>query len=103
MCSLDVNLQVYDSGPALALNDVIEVVGFLSVDPGLCVPSEEMEDEAAELHNKPGSLVPRLHAVSVRKLQHNNPLLEVTFHSSAGTPRFLPLYVYGIDGHRFQM
>jgi hypothetical protein len=29
--------------------------------------------------------------------------LEVTFHSSAGTPRFLPLYVYGIDGHRFQM
>lgn len=75
-------VKVYDSDPALALNDVIEVVGFLSVDPGLCAMSEEMEDEGAQLHNKPGSLVPRLHAVSVRKLQHNNPLLELTLHSS---------------------
>lgn len=79
-------MQVYDSDPVLALNDMIEVAGFLSVDLGLCLMSEEMEDEGAQLHSKPGSLVPRLHAVSVRKLQHNNPLLELTLHSSAGTP-----------------
>jgi hypothetical protein len=89
-------VQVYDSDPALALNDVIEAVGFLSVDPGLGVIPEEMEDEGTQLHNKPGSLVPRLHAVSVRKLQHNNPLLEPTLHSSAGTPCFLLLCFYGI-------
>jgi hypothetical protein len=86
---------VYDSDPAFALNEVIEVVGFLSVDPGLCVLSEEMEDEGAQLDNKPGSLVPRLHAVSVRKLQHINPLLEATLHSSAGTPCCLLMYFYG--------
>jgi hypothetical protein len=79
-------VQVYDSDPVLALNDMIEVAGFLSVDLGLCLMSEEMEDEGAQLHSKPGSLVPRLHAVCVRKLQHNNPLLELTLHSSAGTP-----------------
>ncbi|XP_033610170.1 mini-chromosome maintenance complex-binding protein isoform X3 [Cryptotermes secundus] len=76
-------VKVYDSDPALALNDMIEVVGFLSVDPRLCLISEEMEDEGAQFHNLPGSLVPRLHAVSVRKLKHNNPLLELNFCSSA--------------------
>jgi len=67
-------------GSTLVLNDVIEVVGFLSVDPALSIASvssrEEVdEDEETHLHNQPGSLVPRLHAVSVHRLHHSNPLL----------------------------
>jgi hypothetical protein len=74
---------VYDGDSTFALNDVIEVVGFLSVTPTLCVFSDEMEeDEETCLHSQPASLVPRLHAVNVRKLQHNNPLWHPTVCSS---------------------
>lgn len=74
---------MYDSDSTLVLNDVIEVVGFLSVDPTLSAATvsstEEIgKDEETHLHNQPWSLVPRLHAVSVRKLHHNNPLLHPT-------------------------
>lgn len=77
---------MYDTDSTVVLNDVIEVVGFLSVDPALSVSSvgtEEMEDdEETHLHNQPVSLVPRLHAVYVRKLCHNNPLLHPTLCST---------------------
>ncbi|XP_067000687.2 mini-chromosome maintenance complex-binding protein isoform X3 [Anabrus simplex] len=62
-----------------ALNDVLEVVGFISLDPALgCDVSEGDEDAMdieAQAHNPPTSLVPRLHAVAIRKLQHCNPLV----------------------------
>jgi len=74
---------VYDDDSTFALNDVIEVVGFLSVTPTLCVFSDEMEeDEETCIQSQPSSLVPRLHAVYVRKLQHNNPLWHPNFCSS---------------------
>ncbi|GFG32310.1 hypothetical protein Cfor_02707 [Coptotermes formosanus] len=76
-------VKVYDGDSTFALNDIIEVVGFLSATPTLCVFSNEMEeDEEMCLHSQPASLVPRLHAVNVRKLQHNNPLLHPTLCSS---------------------
>lgn len=68
---------------------MIEVVGFLSVDPALSgefqqekdpliAPQIESEVETIT-HNPPPSLVPRLHAVYVKKLQHCNPLVPETF------------------------
>ncbi|XP_050095466.1 mini-chromosome maintenance complex-binding protein [Anopheles aquasalis] len=64
------------------LNTVIEAVGFLSVHPALdgagdVADMEAFEDEMSEHQatHPPPSLIPRLHAISVRKLTHTNPLL----------------------------
>jgi hypothetical protein len=73
---------VYEGDSTFALNDVIEVVGFLSVTPTLCVFSDEMEEDEMNLDSPPASLVPRLHAVYVRKLQHNNPLWQAAVCNS---------------------
>lgn len=65
---------------------MIEIVGFLSVDPALSGefqpekdplldPVSETEAEILT-HNPPPSLVPRLHAVYVKKLNHCNPLID---------------------------
>lgn len=63
---------------------MIEVIGFLSVDPALSgefqeknslEPVSETEVEIIT-HNPPPSLVPRLHAVFVKKLEHCNPLVK---------------------------
>lgn len=65
---------------------MIEVVGFLSVDPTLSgefksetdpLVDPEIESEVETItHNPPPSLVPRLHAVYVKKLEHCNPLVK---------------------------
>lgn len=65
---------------------MIEVVGFLSVDPALSgefqqekdpLLDPEIESDAETItHNPPPSLVPRLHAVYIKKLEHCNPLVE---------------------------
>lgn len=78
--------QVYDDNDNLKINDMVEVIGFLSVHPAL---SGEFQPEKnsfleptcetdAEIltHNPPPSLVPRLHAVYVKKLDHCNPLIQ---------------------------
>ncbi|XP_045495918.1 mini-chromosome maintenance complex-binding protein [Colias croceus] len=78
-------IKIYDDSENLKLNDMIEVVGFLSVDPALSgefqpdknsliEPTTETEAETIT-HNPPPSLVPRLHAVYVKKLDHCNPLV----------------------------
>lgn len=77
--------QIYDESDNLKLNEMIEVVGFLSVDPALSGefqpeknplldPQSETDVETIT-HNPPPSLVPRLHAVYVKKLEHCNPLV----------------------------
>lgn len=68
---------------------MIEVVGFLSVDPALSgefqpetdALLEPLSESEAEIltHNPPPSLVPRLHAVYVKKLNHCNPLVQENF------------------------
>lgn len=84
-------VKVYESLADVKLNAVIEVVGILSVDPSLAEftqtskpsGSEEMvglsPDEVMEVEhlakNPPPSLVPRIHAVWIKKLSHNNPCL----------------------------
>jgi len=58
----------------IKLNDVIEVVGIVSLDPNLAVP--DVDDEMGSSPSlPPPSLVPRLHALTFTHLSHNNPLL----------------------------
>jgi len=58
----------------IKLNDVIEVVGIVSLDPNLAVP--DVDDEMGSSPTlPPPSLVPRLHALTFTHLSHNNPLL----------------------------
>ena len=59
---------------------MVEVVGVLGIDPTLAplTYSEDAELETVEerrAHCPPPSLVPRLHAITVRCLSHSNPLL----------------------------
>ncbi|KAK7110193.1 mini-chromosome maintenance complex-binding protein-like [Littorina saxatilis] len=75
-------VKVYEEDNGLKVNDVIEVVGILSVDPSMADFTNDQNEQdvtmtAAEraAHTPPPSLVPRLHAVLIRKLAHNNPLL----------------------------
>ncbi|XP_076461198.1 mini-chromosome maintenance complex-binding protein-like [Babylonia areolata] len=75
-------VKVYGDGDALKVNDMIEVVGILSVDPSLAEFSSDQDEQdmamsAAEraVHTPPPSLVPRLHAVLIQKMTHNNPFL----------------------------
>uniref|UniRef100_A0ABM0LV56 Mini-chromosome maintenance complex-binding protein n=1 Tax=Saccoglossus kowalevskii TaxID=10224 RepID=A0ABM0LV56_SACKO len=84
-------VKIYDGFDNFRVNDVVEFIGVLSIDPALATdthqpssditssfvdPSEAMEGvEERHAHSPPPSLVPRLHAIIVNKLQHNNPLL----------------------------
>ncbi|CAH2040006.1 unnamed protein product, partial [Iphiclides podalirius] len=82
-------VKIYGEADNLKLNDMIEVVGFLSVDPALsgefqpdknCFLEPDCENNAETItHNPPPSLVPRIHAVFVKKLDHCNPLLGDVF------------------------
>lgn len=57
----------------------MEVIGFLSVDPCLDGSSQEVSDfeELTEFQasNPPPSLIPRVHAITVKPLTHCNPML----------------------------
>ena len=79
-------VKVYDDQHALVLNDLVEFVGLLTLDPTLAAgPEAEDAMEAAEAaaHHPPPSLVPRLHAVTWRRLEHSNPLLPDTLPAAA--------------------
>ncbi|CAH2265705.1 mini-chromosome maintenance complex-binding protein [Pararge aegeria] len=79
-------VKVYDDNDNIKINDMIEVVGFLSVDPALSGEFQVEKDPLLEptceteaeiiTHNPPPSLVPRLHAVYIKKLEHCNPLVK---------------------------
>ncbi|XP_011874176.1 PREDICTED: mini-chromosome maintenance complex-binding protein isoform X2 [Vollenhovia emeryi] len=60
-------IKVYD-GTILKLNQVIDVIGFISLDPALSTihgSDDEMNEAEIHTHNPPASLVPRLHAVKI--------------------------------------
>ncbi|XP_069755970.1 mini-chromosome maintenance complex-binding protein isoform X2 [Narcine bancroftii] len=88
-------VKVYEDWDSFKVNDMLEVYGVLSVDPALGVmnedstkdglsisdPAEYMDTmEEQRVHSPPPSLVPRLHAIVTRKLQHVNPFLPVTLN-----------------------
>ncbi|KAG7512587.1 hypothetical protein JOB18_033777 [Solea senegalensis] len=82
-------VKVYEDWESFKLNDTLEVYGILSVSPALSAladekdasssvldPTESMETaEEQRVHSPPASLVPRLHMLYAKPLQHNNPLL----------------------------
>ncbi|XP_062319961.1 mini-chromosome maintenance complex-binding protein isoform X2 [Osmerus eperlanus] len=82
-------VKVYEESDSFKLNDTIEVYGILSMSPvlsgvaeekdlasSLLDPVESMETvEEQRAHSPPASLVPRLHMLFAKRLQHNNPLL----------------------------
>ncbi|XP_028045441.2 mini-chromosome maintenance complex-binding protein [Monomorium pharaonis] len=73
-------VKVYD-GMILKLNQVIDVIGFISLDPTLGTihssDNDEMDEAEVHTHNPPASLVPRLHAIKINELSKptitNNP------------------------------
>ncbi|KAI9561857.1 hypothetical protein GHT06_012819 [Daphnia sinensis] len=63
-------VKVYNDDE-IPLNDVMEVVGVLSLNtPGVLVDDEERED-----FQPPSSVVPRIHCIRTQKWEHNNPYL----------------------------
>merc|ERR1712168_595495 len=75
-------VKVYDNLD-IKLNDMLKVYGIFSIDTSSANLNNNDSDILDEMslieqkfHNPPPSLVPRLHAVYINKLQHNNPLLQ---------------------------
>lgn len=70
-------IKTYDNEEKsdLVLNNVIEVVGFLSLNPALEANWDDADLEDKGTHPPP-SLVPRIHAIHVKKLKHCNPLIK---------------------------
>lgn len=60
-------VKMYEE-PSLKLNDTIEIVGFISLDPLLSVvrdADDTMTEAELSVHHPPASLVPRLHAIKI--------------------------------------
>lgn len=70
--------KIYDCPDDIALNDVYEVVGVLSLD---FHPDEDLDQEADVPKSSPSrnSVYPHVHTISVFKLNHSNPLLPINF------------------------
>nr|CAD7594676.1 unnamed protein product [Timema genevievae] len=75
-------IKVYDTKEDLCLNDVVEVLGFLATEPLVEETGDDMMDVETSAHNLPGSLVPRIHCIAVRKITHYNPLLSTILQDS---------------------
>lgn len=78
-------VKVYDESTQFKVNDVIEFIGIVSVDPELSQMFDSANGDAhnamgitaeeQKAHHPPASYVPRLHVVKMRRMDHNNPLL----------------------------
>ena len=83
-------VHLYDQESTFKVNEMIEFIGILSVDPGLAVFDQHMEGlqdtafltpddlttpEEQAVHHPPPSLVPRLHCLTFHRLTHSNPCL----------------------------
>lgn len=71
--------KFYEDNANLALNDIIEVIGFVSLEENLCASNRQPDefenyDELCAM-NPPPSLISRIHVISQRRLTHLNPLL----------------------------
>lgn len=75
-------VKIYDNFDKYKLNTVVDVIGFVSMDPVLDGSQDklpEFEGIDVEEHissNPPPSLIPRIHAIKVSELQHINPLID---------------------------
>lgn len=78
-------VKFYDDAAKVSLNDVLDVVGFVSLDANLCGSNRQADefenfDEICAM-NPPPSLIPRIHVISYRALTHLNPLLHDDRHN----------------------
>lgn len=71
--------KFYDDATKVSLNDVLDVIGFVSLDANLCGSNRQPNDfenfDEICAMNPPPSLIPRIHVISYRVLKHINPLL----------------------------
>lgn len=67
---------LYDNYDELKLNDLVELVGFLSFNPASQACIEEEDESKFGVHQPPVSIVPRIHCVKYKKVIHNNPLVK---------------------------
>lgn len=68
-------VKFYDDILNISLNDVVELVGFISVDDSLYGSNDQIDDFDVYSMKLPPTMIPRIHVVSHRKLNHLNPLL----------------------------
>lgn len=76
--------KLYNNTNDIKMNDMVEIVGFLSLDPSLSDVSSIEDDERAmetQTHNPPPSLIPRIHCVHWRRISYYNPLCDVELSS----------------------
>ena len=59
----------------IKVNDTLEVVGLVSLDPVLAGEEESEAEMSVTPRVGPPSLVPRLHVLTYTRTRHNNPLL----------------------------
>ncbi|XP_074640725.1 mini-chromosome maintenance complex-binding protein-like isoform X2 [Tubulanus polymorphus] len=95
-------VKVYEKYDEFKLNDMVEFVGVLSVDPAMAsFPDEKGDDLQSSLVNPtteemegieelnvrcpPPSLVPRLHVIKAVKLHHINPELPLDISAESST------------------
>ncbi|ERL89430.1 hypothetical protein D910_06797 [Dendroctonus ponderosae] len=72
------HLKVYNESDSLKLNDVCEFVGFLSINPLIesALADTDLGTELElQIHHPPTSVIPRIHVVHFKALNHLNPLL----------------------------
>ncbi|XP_017474527.1 PREDICTED: mini-chromosome maintenance complex-binding protein [Rhagoletis zephyria] len=73
-------IKIYNDFEKYKLNTIVDVVGFLSVNPALDASTMDVDafDNINEIQaqNPPPSLIPRLHAIAVHCLPHANPLMD---------------------------
>ncbi|KAL5277760.1 MCMBP family protein [Megaselia abdita] len=78
-------VKVYSDLDSHTLNSVVDVIGFLSVDPAMDISTADVEMnediDGILAANPPPSLIPRIHAVAIRRLKHSNPLLDTSLHN----------------------
>jgi len=66
-------VKLYDiEDGSIKLNQILDIVGIVSLDPSLA-NIDDPDDQAGTL--PPPSLVPRVHAVHIKKVEQNNPLV----------------------------
>lgn len=80
-------VRVYGKIDALKVNDMVEFIGVLSMqitesDSEMNAVGGDGDETSSEPKLPPPSLVPRLHAVVIYNLKHNNPHLPANINSS---------------------
>lgn len=75
-------IKIYEDFDTLGLNTLVDVIGFLSVNPALDGTFDEgdgfMEETERQATNPPPSLIPRIHVLSLKKLPHINPYFDMS-------------------------